>query len=234
MRKVLIALALAGVATEARSQDLEAQEVVVTGSRIEQDDYARDMPAVGLRRAADFLVQEVVIRGDTRDAGERRKEIRAMLADAIRRAASAGIELSYGDYILTRLTTQNADEVTLEGDSRPDSERMSFLAKARLGGTQSGEAAQAQIDRYIDSVPEVGRAQMDAAGDSTLSIVGPDSYRPQIAAKIAEDANAMAARMGQGYAVTVEGLNMPVQWARSGPGEVFLFVPYKLVIVPRP
>lgn len=122
----------------------------------------------------------------------------------------------------------------LKSDNRPDSERVAFLAKAKLAGTQTGEAAQAQIDRYIDSVPEVGRAQMDAAGDSTLSIIGPDSYRPLIAARIGEDANAMAQRMGQGYAVEVEGLNMPVQWARSGPGEVFLYVPYKLVIVPRP
>lgn len=234
MRRFLIGLAFACLAAPGQAQDLEAQEVVVTGSRIEQDNYARDMPAVGLRRAADFLVQEVIIRGDTRDPAQRRKEIRAMLADAIRRAASAEIELSYGDYILTRLTPENAEEVTLQGDNRPDSERVRFLAKARLGGTQSGEAAQAQIDRYIDSVPEVGRAQMDAAGDSTLSIVGPDSFRQQIAAKIAEDANAMAQRMGQGYAVEVEGLNMPMQWARSGPGEVFLYVPYKLMIVPRP
>jgi hypothetical protein len=234
MRKVLVGLVLACFAMPAQAQDLEAQEVVVTGSRIEQDDYARDMPAVGLRRAADFLVREVVISGDTRDAAQRRREIRAMLADAIRRAAGAGIELSYGDYILTRLTPENAEEVILKNDNRPDSERVTFLAKAKLAGTQTGEAAQAQIDRYIDSVPEVGRAQMDAAGDSTLSIIGPDSYRPQIAARIGEDANAMAQRMGQGYAVEVEGLNMPVQWARSGPGEVFLYVPYKLVIVPRP
>lgn len=234
MRKLLLAVAFAYLAHPAQAQDLEAQEVVVTGSRIEQDDYARDMPAVGLRRTADFLVQKVVIRGDTRDATQRRREIRAMLADAIRRAGAAGVELAYGDYILTRLTLENAEEVILQNDNRPDSERVTFLAKARLAGSQSGEAAQAQIDRYIDSVPEVGRAQMDAAGDSTLSIVGPDSYRPQIAAKIAEDAAAMAQRMGQGYAVEVEGLNMPVQWARSGPGEVFLYVPYKLVIVPRP
>lgn len=106
MRKILVGLMLACLAMPAQAHDLEAQEVVVTGSRIEQDDYARDMPAVGLRRAADFLVQEVVISGDTRNAAQRRREIRAMLADAIRRAAGAGIELSYGDYILTRLTPE--------------------------------------------------------------------------------------------------------------------------------
>lgn len=234
MRIIAGVLLLTGLAAPAMAQDLEHSEVIVTGTRIEQDDYARDMPAVGLRRPADFLVQQIVIRGDTRDTAERRREIRAMLADAIRRADRAGIELAYGDYVLTRLTLANAGDIDLASDNRPDSERVVFLAKARLGGTQSGEAAQAQIDRYIESVPEVGRAQMDSYGSSTLSIVGPDSFRPQIAQKIAEDANAMAARMGTGYAVEVEGLNMPVQWARSGPGEVLLYVPYKLTIVPRP
>lgn len=234
MRKILPILAAIAISAPLAAQDLADAEVIVTASRIQQDDYSDEMPAVGLRRSADFLVQEVVIRGDTRDMEQRRKEIRAMLADAIRRADAAGIELAYGNYVLTRLTPANAGDISLATDNRPDSERVVFLAKAKLGGTQNGETAEKQIARYIDSVPEVGRAQMDTWGDSTLSIVGPDSYRPQIAEKIAEDANAMAGRMGQNYAVEVEGLNMPVQWARSGPGEVILYIPYKLTIVPRP
>ncbi len=135
--------------------------------------------------------------------------------------------------MLTRLTLDNAAEITLQNDRRPDSEQVVFLAKARLAGTQSGEAAEAQIKRFVDSVPEVGRAQMDSWGDSTLSIVGPDNYRPQIAEKIAEDSTAMARRIGETYAVEIEGLNMPVQWTRSGPAEVLLYLPYKLKIVPQ-
>jgi len=234
MRKLASVLAMVTIAAPVAAQDLQSQEVVVTAQRMEQDDYERDMPAVGLRRAADFLVQQVVIRGDTRDQAQRRKEIRAMLSDAVRRAGPAGVELSYGDYILTPLTLANVDDVGLEGDTRPDSERVNFLVKAKLGGTQSGQAAEAQIKRFIEAVPEIGRAQMDEWGDSTLSIVGPDSYRPQIAEQIAADANAMAGRVGANYAAEIEGLNMPVQWVRSGPGEVLLYVPYKLTVVPRP
>ena len=111
---------------------------------------------------------------------------------------------------------------------------MIFLVKAVLAGKESGSAAQERIARYIEAVPEVGRAQLDEWGDATLSVVGPDSYRTQIAQRIAEDAGALAAQMGEGYAVEVEGLNMPVQWARSGPSDVMLYIPYKLTIVPRP
>jgi hypothetical protein len=234
--RILMSIAIAAGAMGAplSAQDLESQEVVVTGSRIEQDNYTRDMPAVGLRKPADFLVQQVVIRGDTRDQAARRTEIRAMLRDAVRRAGRAGVELAYGEYILTPLTEANVEDVDLEGDNRPDSERVLFLVKSKLAGVQSGEAAEAQIKRFIDSVPEVGRAQMDTWGDSTLSIVGPDSYRPQIAEEIAKDSSAMATRIGANYAVEVEGLNMPVQWSRSGPGEVLLYIPYKMTIVPRP
>lgn len=81
-------------------------------------------------------------------------------------------------------------------------------------------------------MPEVGRAQMDTLDDPTLSIVGPDSYRSQIIALVAEDAKRQAGVLGDGYGVELTGLNMPVQWARSGPGEVLLFIPYELKVVP--
>lgn len=229
-----ICLAASVLAMPAAAQDLEEREIIVTAARTDQDDYSDYMPAVGLRRPADFLVQQVIIRGDTRDERQRRQEIREMLSAAVARARREGVELAYGSYILTPLVEENAADVALQRDNRPDSEAVRFLVKARLAGTQTGDQAEAQIARFIEAVPEVGRAQMDTEGDSTLSIVGPDSFRPQIAAEIAADAQRMAGLIGPSYAVEVAGLNMPVQWTRAGPGEVFLFVPYELKIVPRP
>jgi hypothetical protein len=218
----------------ALAQDLTYQEVVVTGQRIEQDGYQRDMPAVGLRKTADFLVQEVVIRGDTRDPKQRTVEIRQMLRNANQLAGKHGVQLAFGDYILTPLTLQNAEEVKLTNDNRPDSQKLQFLVKASLKGTESGASAQKRIGDYIEAIPEVGRAQMDETDDASLSIVGPDQYRPQIADKVMEDARSLGEKMGAGYAVTIEGLNMPVLWTRAGPSEVMLYIPYKLVIVPKP
>jgi hypothetical protein len=227
-------LTASAFAMPAAAQDLEEREIIVTAARIDQDDYSDYMPAVGLRRPADYLVQQVIIRGDTRDERQRRQEIREMLTAAIARARQEGVELAYGDYILTPLAQDNVADIVMQRDNRPDSEVVRFLVKARLAGTQTGEQAEAQIARFIEAVPEVGRAQMDKDGDNTLSIVGPDSFRPQIAAEIAADAQAMAGLVGPDYAVEIAGLNMPVQWTRAGPGEVFLFVPYELKILPRP
>ena len=227
------ALAALSLAVTAQAQDLNSAEIVVTGSRIEQDGYSRDMPAVGLRRPADYLVQEVVIRGDTRDTKQRSQEIYAMLAKAVDLAAKDGVELAYGDYILTPLSAANMKDLQLANDTRPDSQRITFLAKVKLSPAISGKQAQEKIEKYIDSVPEVGRAQMDSSDDPTLSVVGPDSYRAQIAAVIGEDARALAAKIGPDYKVQIEGLNMPVQWSRSGPSDVMLYIPYKLTIVPQ-
>ncbi|WP_116089576.1 TonB-dependent receptor [Sphingomonas crusticola] len=231
----LIPFALAlSLATPSLAQDLQSQEIIVTGSRAEQDGYQRDMPAVGLRRTADFLVQEVIIRGDTRDPKQRGVEIRQMLERAVQLAGKHGVQLAFGDYILTPLTLGNLDQITLSNDTRPDSQKIEFLVKAPLGGKESGTTAEKRIADYIEAVPEVGRAQMDMSGDSSLSIVGPDQYRVQIADKVMEDARALSAKMGAGYAVSIEGLNMPVLWTRAGASEVMLYVPYKLIIVPKP
>ncbi|HEV7290177.1 TonB-dependent receptor [Sphingomonas sp.] len=234
MMKAVLVIAALGLALPVAAQDLASQEVVVTGSRVEQDSYERDMPAVGLRRTADFLVQEVVIRGDTRDPKLRGTEIRQMLARAVEMAGKHGVQLAFGDYILTPLTAANLDEVTLSNDNRPDSQKVEFLVKAPLGGKESGASAEKRIEAYVDAVPEVGRAQMDISGDSSLSIVGPDQYRLQIAESVMADARVLSDRMGAGYAVTIEGLNMPVLWTRAGPADVMLYIPYKLVIVPKP
>lgn len=231
---ILASAASLAIAMPATAQDLSRSEIIVTASRIDQDNYSSQMPAVGLRRSADFLVQEVIIRGDTRDEKQRRTEIRTMLNQAVRMAKQHGVELAYGDYVLTTLTLENVDDLDLERDNRPDSEGISFLVKAPLGGIESGKLAEERIARYIDAVPESGRAQMDKSGDTTLSVVGPDNFRSEIAAKIAEDSQALARQMGENYAIQAEGLNMPVQWTRSGPAEVLLYIPYKLTIVPRP
>lgn len=227
-----LGLGLLLLAAPLQAQDLNSAEIVVTANRVEQDSYSRDMPAVGLRRPADYLVQQVVIRGDTRDPKERRHEIYEMLGKAVGMAAKGGIELAYGDYILTPLTAENVTDLALKNDNRPDSQRVDFLVKVRLSGI-TGQQAEAKIAKFIDSVPEVGRAQMDAFDDSTLSVVGPDSYRQKIAAVIAEDARMLAQTVGEGYAVEIEGLNMPVQWTRAGASDVLLYIPYKLTVVPK-
>lgn len=233
MKKLICVMIAFVVAEPLFAQDYSSQEIMVTAQRIEQDDYSDFQPAVGLRRSADFLVQAVTIRGDTRDADQREIEIRKMLTGAVKVASNRGVELAQGDFIITRLTLENVEELELVSDRRPDSERVDFLVKASLSG-RTVKQAQEVIRDFIKAVPENGRAQMDEMGDASLSVVGPDSYRDQIIAAVSEDAKRQAAIVGSDYAVELTGLNMPVQWTRAGPGEVLLFIPYELKVVPKP
>lgn len=230
---LLLSLALASLAPPALAQ-IESREIVVTGTRRDSDDYDATMPITALRRVADFAVQEVKVVGDTRDAAKRHDEIYAMIRGAIGSAGASGVELATGDYIVEPLTLANYRNLSLANDGRPDTDRATFLVKARLGAGIDAKAALARITKFIAAVPAVGRAEMRAAGDLTLSVVDPDQYRGQIIDLIAADAAATSAKFGPGYGVEVDGLDRPVEWARAGLTEVFLYLPSKYKIRPRP
>jgi hypothetical protein len=215
------------------AQDTGTQEVIVTAQRSHGDGYSSSMPVVGLRRSADFAVQEVTITGDTRDAILRQDEIYQMLANAIAAAPHAGVQIASGEETLQLVTMANYRNLSLKKDNRPDSQKLSFLVKTPLGAGIDAKLAQAKIAGFVKAVKPVGRALMETSDDLTFSVVGPDQYRGAIADIIAADAKAMAAKLGDGYGVEIEGLNRPVEWARSGLSEVLLYIPYKLVILPK-
>jgi hypothetical protein len=232
MMKIVILLCLVSP-TGAIAQDTGEMEIVVTSQRRVSDNYSADMPIIGLRRTADFAVQEVTISGDTRDEKLRQDEIYQMLANAIGSAPQAGVQIASGDETLQIVSLQNYRNISLKKDNRPDSQRLSFLVKAPLGTGTDAKAAQAKITNFVKSVRPVGRAQMETSDDLTFSVVAPDKYRGAIADIIAADAKMMAAKFGEGYGVEIEGLNRPVEWARSGLSEVLLYIPYRLVITPK-
>jgi hypothetical protein len=234
MRRLVILATILFTAFPASAQIIGGQEIVVTASRREAKDYDDHVPAIGLRRVADFAVQEVVVVGDTRDPDKRHDEIFAMIRGAIELAAKrGGIELATGEMIVEPLTLANYRNLTLRSDGRPDSDRTSFLIKTRLTGGADAKAALDRISAFVKAVPAVGRAELKADGDLTLSVVGPDQYRGQIVDLVAADARATAARLGPDYAVEAKGLDRPVEWSRASLTEVLLYVPYAYSIVPN-
>lgn len=227
-------LLLALLPAQAWAQDPGMNEVIITGSRNSRNvgDPSSNRPAVGLRRTADFAVMYVSIAGDTRETQPRREEIFTMVRNAIERARAAGVELSTGTFIVEPLTLANHRNLPLTNDGRPDTDRVSFLVKVRLGADTDGVAALQRIEQFIRSVPAAGRAEMRRMGELTLSVVAPDQYRGQILDLIAADSRAAAARFGPNYAVDASGLDRPVEWMRASLTEVFLYVPYNIVVRP--
>ena len=225
---------LIAVAMLASAAPAFAQEMIVTAQRRAQNDYnggyangvvATQRPIINLKRTADYVVQPVRLTGDARDATVRMNDVNATLRAMIAGAPKAGVELATGDYVVEPLTVTNYRNLTYGGDGRPDTSTTTFLVKLKLVPGMDIAAAKTQIKRFVDSVDKTGRSTLTVMGEPTLSVVNPDQYRGQIADLIAADAAVMKVKFGPDYGVVVTGLDRPVEWARAGPTEVFLYLP---------
>ena len=230
LRWALLSLML--LPAPAVAQDPGMNEIIVTGSRINRDEEGGGRPAVGLRRTADFAVMYVTIAGDTREMEPRREEILTMVRSAIELAQRSGVELATGDFIVEPLTPANYRNLPMSNDGRPDTDRVTFLVKTRLSADTDAAAAVERIDRFVRAVPATGRAEIRRIGELTLSVVAPDQYRERILELVATDSQATAARFGPNYAVEARGLDRPVEWMRASLTDVFLYVPYNIVVRP--
>jgi len=217
-----------------------AQEVLVTAPRRGYNNdaiygdglVATSRPIVNLKRTADYVVQTVGVAGDTRDATIRRNDLHATIRNMIAEAAKGGVELAIGDYVIEPLTLANYKSLYLRSDGRPDTDQTSFLIKVRLVPGMDIQAARDRIDRFVASVPKVGRTKASVTG-LTLSVINPDQYRGQIIDLIAADAAMSSGKFGAGSGVDVTGLDRPVEWARGAGTEVFLFLPASYVVRKR-
>ena len=119
-------------------------------------------------------------------------------------------------------------------DDRDDTGEVRFLIKTPLANAADFAAAEARFAAFIKSVPANGRAELEATGDPSLSVVNPSQYRAAIIDLVTAEAKATAARMGPEYGANLQGLDRPVQRGPGAPGEVALFLPYVCQISPRP
>lgn len=235
LRGCLLGALLLSVASPGFAQeDLGSEEIVVTGSRRSSEDYDERVPAVGLKRVADFAIRPVWVTGDTREADARHDEMYQTIRRAIELAGAHNVQLAYGEMVVEPITLANYKDLTFSPAGRPDTNQVRLLIKTSLRGSADAREATARIDRFLKALKPVGRALVEGRDDITLSIVAPDQYRDEIGAIVAKDAAAMAAKFGPGYAVEVRGLSRPVEWSRAGLTEVLLYIPYELVIVPKP
>lgn len=241
----LLALGMvAGAAPAFAQEDDGGQEIIVTGIRMlnpdDDEDHAKEKPvpvpaAVEmLRRTADFAVQQVMITGDTREEDGRRKEIQEMVRSAIGLAPKFGVQLATGDFVVEPLTAGNYKELPFsDDDDGVGAERVVFLVKVPLAPGIDAKTALDRIAKFIAGVPLVGRAEMKALSELTLSVVNPEQYRGAIIDLVAKDTTATSARFGPAYGVEVTGLDRPVQWKRSGLTEVLLFLPSAATVRPH-
>jgi hypothetical protein len=231
---ILSLLVLGNSFVPAHAQDANIPglgEVVVTANRSGAPYAQQDRPVVGLRRRADSLVTVIAFNSDSRDAETRKREIHAMMRAAIDRAPAAGIELVTGSFDLQPVTAANYQTMPLISGGRVDTSRVNLMLKAKLTGT--ADAASQKLDSFAKGIPRSGRGTIDSYGGTTLTIVNPDQYRDAIIKMVADDATTHAATFGPNYAVQVTGIDGQVSWSQVSSTDVFLYVPYRYIILPK-
>lgn len=207
------------------------EEIVVTASRNE----GGGLPGTFLRKTGDFLLLQVNVRNDTREAAARKEEIYSTLRNALTNANRDGtIELSVideGDIVIP-LKVDSATVILLPGD-RPDTSVTRISVKTRIPPTGvNGQALISKLKDFIAGIKEVGRTKLETSGSVDISIVAPHRYRDEIIALYAADAKKVTAALGDDYKIVTSGIDRPVRWVRIGLLELALFVPYSYQVLP--
>ena len=237
-------------------------EVVVTGQRISRNSLSSidlanyvppSPPVIGFKRQADSAVRNIDIVSDSREEDMRRREVQAMLLDAIDRAKTAGFSLVTGRLELVEVTRANwqdqfpelagkAKEKDDEDDDYDDDEdedqsayennssstTIRLKVKTKLDGSINN--AQQKISGFIKSVPATGRSLIVPQGGLSLTIINPDQYRDEIYKRISTGAKHAVSFYGPEYGVEVVGLDRDVAWQQVSNTEVFLYIPYSFKI----
>jgi hypothetical protein len=236
MKSLLVAasiLALVSFATPVQARQSGVEEIVVTGSRVTEYDPVKT-PFVTLNKRADNLITAVRVVCDTRDLSQRKQELKATLRNMIKAAPGAGVELGLeGEEVIGRFDDTMLDAV-IHPDGKPDTSVALLVVKTHVAPTDTFDAATGRIKAFAAKTAKAGRTEILPTEDWDLTLIGPQRYRGEVLALVADDARKVAGTFGPDYAVAAEGLQLPLSWYQSGPLELALYVPYKLTITPRP
>ena len=230
MKRILLLLVslCAGVA---QAQEQNFEEIVVTASRSE----SAKIPGTSLKRPGDYILLQVVVRNDSRDAETRKVEIydtlRAVIAAANK---DQSIELSViGEGSLVLPLKLDSATLALSRDNLPDTSKTTISVKTRIPAKVANSSALvAKLKDFVSAIKPVGRTLIDKDGAVEISIVNPAQYRDRVIELFAEDIKKVTSALGQDYKVIAHGIDAPIQWVRAGMLEVALFVPYGYDVLP--
>lgn len=250
------ALGCALLVSPVLAQDEDMGEVVVTAQRISPiaSIAAASPPVIGLKRQADSAARNIEIVSDSREADMRKREVQAMLLDAIDRAKKDGFSLVVGQLQLVEVTranwqdqfpglggkpVSNDDDEDEDDDDDDDAAPAAFeddgseaFARLRVKTKLDGSIgdAQAKITAFVKSVRKTGRSLIKQKGSLALTIVNPDQYRDEIYKRIADGAKHAVSFYGPEYGVDISGLDGDIAWQQVSNTEVFLYIPYSFSV----
>lgn len=221
----LLALSLAAPVVSA--QEYRQQNVVVTGSRID------DMPGITLKRQGDFLLIDVRVSSDSREYSLRSAEIRKTVDDLLAKAADRkdiSINVDAGGLIYPLLSSEG---LPLSGGSRPDTSYTDLILRTPIPKNVGDiQPLVTKLETFANSIKGEGRATIDADDVPDVSVVNPDQYRMDVIDAILDEVDKVTKRLGPNYRVILTGLDMRMKSRNTDNINVTFYIPYSYMIVP--
>lgn len=215
----------------AAAQSDATDEIVVTGARLRADQPPPQLPAVVIRKRADFLLQSVELNNDTRDAKARENELYQTLRGLAAAAAKTpGLSLAWQRGFLIPITERDHQIPLQPDDDRDDASRAVLYIKYALTPQSDVPRAVKTLGEFVDNAKMIGRSSIEPLGDVALSIVNPERYRPEVIQALAASVKDLQQAFGANCKVNLGDFSTRLQWQRSDVSELTLYLPYRMTV----
>src|SRR5262249_44373482 len=162
------------------------------------------------------VISTLTVACDTRDRSQRLVELKDTLRDMMR--AASGKNISFGvdtDDIVRDLDERMFDDLITPG-SRPDTSQANLTIRTDIADTDKLEDAIERIRAFVDRAQRIGRTELSLGSRWDLTLLSPERNRDELMRRIVDDARRTAELLGQSTGITIEGLQKPIEWYRSG------------------
>jgi len=212
------------------AQNLMMEEVVVSGIRASSGDFY-DIPAITIKKNADFLVQNIKLVNDSRSKDLRKKEIVKSINGLIKSSKRIkNIELSYGGDFLEPIKLNDDSLELVEDRDRVDTSFVKIYVKVAYEESLGAKAQINALSEFISNAKTVGRTEIDTLDDIGLSIVGPEQYRYEILRAIAAENKKIQVAIGGSCEMSIKGLEGRVEWERVSIGQLMLYIAHSVEV----
>lgn len=227
---VALAMTFASIAVSA--QEGAAEAVVVTGARLSEYD-SHVIPHIVLVRRATQVISTLTVACDTRDKAQRLTELKDTLSALVRSAGGKNIAFGVTKNDVVRDLDERMFDDLIGTGSRPDTSQLFLTIRTNVVDSDTLEDAIERIRTFVDKATRIGRSEITLSGGWDLILLSPERNRDELMKRIVDDAKRTADLLGPTTGITIEGLQKPIEWYRSGPLELSLYIPHSLVVAPK-
>lgn len=232
MRPLLVIALAAGLCLglEANAQNERLESVVVTATRIDQDELQK-APHITLRVQADFVIFRATFVNSTLEPLERKQELSATFDALIKAAAKRDdIDLRSGEAGESApIETVSFDEAYY---NRGTNGSFDVVLRIDTVANDNFDAVRGRIEAFLESIPEIGRTQYYSDDEQFLGVSNPAKYRPTLIDAISAEVDTLSKSFSASE-IEVSGLAEKTITQPVAALELEVFIPYDIHIMSK-